>query len=470
MRSPLRDVGWLWLGYLGRSLAYFGLIVVFTRELGTDGFGQLSLFLAVTLGVSLVAGSWPFMAVPVLHARGRTIGAAFRPSLYVAALATAATLAVAVPVSIAIGIDGVVPVLAVISASVALVGLQGVFSVQQTEGRMTGIAILQTGERVVALVMALVAAIVADLGVVGAESLLAIASVVTCAAGFAVVGRRQQLLRRQPEEMPDHPVSAVMEAVGAMGIVSVCSFGVAWVDVFVLAAMKSDSAVGIYSLAYQIFSFVLQLASYWLVAALPAHARSTASGEAVHQQLPLNRLLLYVGFWAVLLAVGAVVGVLLLPLAFGASFEGAQEPLLLLLGGSGVLNAIYFAMLPALIGAGRTRLIAKVAAISVVINLGLDLALIPPLGVNGPAFATFAQTLFATAALAYAALGAGPTLRLLAIGAPAGATTMLLAKDPSSLALNAICLLAAFATTAYCLLRLRRARGAVAAADQEIRV
>ena len=60
-----RNVGWLWVGYVGRSLGYLALIVVFTRALGTAGFGLLSVFLAVTLGVSLVAGSWPFLAVPV---------------------------------------------------------------------------------------------------------------------------------------------------------------------------------------------------------------------------------------------------------------------------------------------------------------------------------------------------------------------------------------------------------------------
>lgn len=453
-----RDVGWLWAGYIGRSLAYFGLIVVFTRALGTDGFGELSLFLAVTLGVSQVAGSWPFLAVPVLHASGRSIGAAFRPSFYVAALATGATLVVAMPVSVAIGIDGAVGLIAVLAASVSLVGLQGIFSVQQTEGRMSGIAVLQTGERVVALVLALAAALITGLGVVGAEALLAVASVVTCAAGFAVVGRRQRLFRRGAEELPDHLISTVMGAVGAMAIVSVCSYGVAWADIFVLAAFRSDSAVGLYSLAYQIFSFVTALTAYWLVAALPAHARSTASGQEVHEQLPLPRLMTYTGLWASLIGIGGVVAAVLLPIAFGADFEEATPPLLLLLGGSGIFIATYFAMLPALIAAGRTRLIAKVAIGSVVINLGLDLALVPLLGVNGPAFATFAQTLFATAALSYVALGPGPTLRLIGVGAPAAAATMLLAADPDDARLAVLCALVALATAAFSLVSLRRNR------------
>jgi O-antigen/teichoic acid export membrane protein len=459
MRSPLRDVGWLWVGYIGRSMAYFGLIVLFTRELGTDGFGQLSLFLAVTLGVSQVAGSWPFLAVPVLHAQGRTIGAAFRPSAYVAALATGGALVIAIPVSAAIGIDGVGPLLAVATASVALVGLQGVFSVQQTEGRMSGIAILQTSERVVALVLAAIAALLSDLDVVSSEVLLAVASAATFAAGFAVVERRQKLLRRARGEMPDHQISTVMESVGAMGIVSVCSYGVAYADIFVLAAFKSDSAVGIYSLAYQVFAFVTQITSYWLVAALPEHARSTASGEAMHEQLPTRRLVVYIGLWAALIGIGGVVGVKLLPIAFGADFEEATSPLLLLLGGSAVFLAIYFAVLPALIAAGRTGVIARIAIGSVLINIALDVALVPPLGVEGPAYATFAQTVFAAGALSIVALGLGPALRVFAVGAPAAAATMLLAIDPTDAGLAILCALVALATAAFCLELLRRGRG-----------
>jgi len=71
------DVGWLWSGYVGRTVAYLGLIVVLTRALGPTAFGEFSLFLALTLGVSQIAGSLPFLAVPVLGARGRSIAAAF---------------------------------------------------------------------------------------------------------------------------------------------------------------------------------------------------------------------------------------------------------------------------------------------------------------------------------------------------------------------------------------------------------
>jgi len=286
-RRLSRDVGWLWAGYFGRAAGYFGLIVVFTRALGTGGFGTLSLFLAVTLGVSQVAGSWPFLAVPVLSAREGSIGAAFRPSLYVAAIATAASLLLAIPLSLALGLDSPVTLLAVVASSVAVVGLQGVFSVQQTEGRMAEIAALQTSERILALVLALAVVAFSELAPVGAEVIMTIASVTVCAAAFAVVGRRQALFRRDPATHPDHVISTVMGAVGAMGIVSVCSYGVAYADIFILAAFKSNVEVGIYSLAYQVFSFVAMLTYYWMVAALPGHAKSSASGQSLVEQLPM---------------------------------------------------------------------------------------------------------------------------------------------------------------------------------------
>ena len=71
------------------------------------------------------------------------------------------------------------------------------------------------------------------------------------------------------EEADAHGTHVAAHAHGTQGIVNAASYGVAWVDIYLLAAFKPDSDVGIYSLAYQIFSFVTQLATCWLVAALP---------------------------------------------------------------------------------------------------------------------------------------------------------------------------------------------------------
>lgn len=458
-RKLSRDVAWLWAGYIGRAAAYFGLIVVLTRELGPAGFGSLALFLAVTLGVSQVAGSWPFLAVPVLAARGRTIGAAFRPSAYVAAMATTASLLVAVPISFALQSRAAISLLAVVVYSFALVGLQGVYSIQQTEGRMSGIALLQTADRLLALLLALSGAALFALGVLGAEALLTAASAISCAVAFAIVGRRHKLFRRHVDNVPDHPISAVMASVGAMGIVSLCSYGVDWADIFVLAAFRPNVDVGIYSLAYQIFTFVAQLATLWTVVALPVHARSTVAGQELADQLPLPRLAAYTGLWAALIAAAAVCSAVFLPIAFGSEFADAATPLLVLLAGSGIFAAVYFTVLPGLIAAGRSGLVAKVAGGSVVINIVLDLALVPILGVLGPALATVGQSLFGTIVLAGMVFGFRPTLRLLAVGVPAMLGIVLLAIDPDDARLAIVCALTAVGTGLWGLAMRHRAGG-----------
>ncbi len=428
-----KDVGWLWAGYAGRALVYLGLVVVLTRSLGAAGFGQLSLFLAVTLGVSQVAGSWPFLAVPVLSAHGRSIGAAFRPAAYVAAMATAGALVVALPISFLIHSRAPTSLSAVVGYSVALVALQGIYAVLQTEGRMSGIALVQTGERGVALVLALVASGLSTLTVLGSEALLAIASLGTCLVAYATIGARHRLLRGGAGDLPDHLVSTVMQAVGAMGIVSVCAYGVAWVDVFILAAFRSNADVGVYSLAYQVFTFVVQLGSLWAVAALPEHARSAAAGGSLAAQLPMRRILPAAAIWSAIVAATAVGSAIVLPYAFGADFDAAYTPLMVLLAGSGIGAAGYFLVLPALIASGHARLIAKVSVVAVAINLSLDLALVPGLGVLGPAIATVAQTLFATAVLCAFALGTRSSLSVFAVGVPGAIGVTLLAIDPTAI-------------------------------------
>jgi O-antigen/teichoic acid export membrane protein len=451
-----KDVGWLWAGYVGRAFVYLGLVVVLTRSLGAAGFGALSLFLAVTLGVSQVAGSWPFLAVPVLSAHGRTIGAAFRPAAYVAGIATAGALVVALPISFLIHSRAPTSLASVVGYSVALVGLQGIYAVLQTEGRMSAIALVQTAERGAALVLALATTTILTLTVLGSEALLAIASIATCFAAYAWIGRRQGLFRGEAGDLPDHLISTVMQAVGAMGIVSVCSYGVAWVDVFILAAFKSNSDVGIYSLAYQVFTFVVQLGSLWAVAALPAHARSIAAGGTLSAQLPTGRILTGAAFWSAIVAAIAVGSAIVLPHAFGADFDAAYTPLMVLLAGSGIGAAGYFLVLPALIASGHAALIAKVSLVAVVINLTLDVLLVPGLGVLGPAIATVAQTLFATAVLCVFALGARPSLNVFAVGAPGAIGVTILAIDPSEPAFMVIAACAAILSAGLALGLTRR--------------
>ena len=430
-RRLAADVGWLWAGYVGRSLAYLGLVVVLTTGLGPSGFGRLSLFLAVTLGVAQLAGSWPFLAVPVLSARGRSIAAAFRPAARVAAAATAVALVVAVPVMIAVESSDAVSLVALCVYALALVALQGVYAVLQTEGKMAGIAATQTMERTVGLIAMLAAITVATLTVRLAEALLAISALLACFVAYVIVERRQRFIRRREEPAGHHTVATVMGAVGAMGVVSVCAYGVAWIDIFILAAFRPDRDVGVYSLAYQVFTFTIQIGSLWAVATLPRHARLSAAGRQVRDQLPLHRMLAAARLWGAAVVSAAIVSAALLPVVFGEGFRDATVPLMILLSGS-VLGIGYFAVTPAMVAGGQAVTLSKLSAIAVAVNVALDLALVPTLGVRGPAIATVAQMVFSAAAVLWATVGPRAAGKVLMAGLPAALGVAALAAGPTS--------------------------------------
>lgn len=129
--------------------------------------------------------------------------------------------------------------------------LQGVYGVLQAEGRMRGIAGVQTLERVTGLIALLAVGAVATLSVKSSEVVLALAALVTCVIAFTVL-TPPGLFRAGEDRHEDHLVRTVMEAVGGMGIVSVCAYGIAWAEIYVLDAFRPRGDVGIYSLAYQV--------------------------------------------------------------------------------------------------------------------------------------------------------------------------------------------------------------------------
>jgi O-antigen/teichoic acid export membrane protein len=111
------------------------------------------------------------------------------------------------------------------------------------------------------LTLVILLAIVAGsaLTVRAAEGTLAVAAVAASSVAYLALVKREDLVGVGTEAGLDW--ATVLKTIGAMGIVTAASYGVAWIDIYLLAAFKPDSDVGIYSLAYQIYTFALQLAS-----------------------------------------------------------------------------------------------------------------------------------------------------------------------------------------------------------------
>ncbi len=428
-RRLLADVSWLWAGYAGRSLAYLGVTVLLTRSLGPHGFGELSLFMAFGLGVASLAGSWPFLAVPILAGRGLRVAEIFRPAIRLAVLGTLACLLVALPLAWAI-LAPSAAVLAMLSIyAIALVSFQGLYGVFQAEGRMREIATVQTGERVLTLVVLATIAVASTLSVRAAEGTLALAAIVASGLAYLTLVEREDLLGSGGGGRLDW--RTVLKTIGAMGIVNAASYGVAWIDIYLLAAFKPDSDVGIYSLAYQIYTFALQLASLWIVATLPRHAQSLHAGESLADQLPREKMLMGIRVWAALIGIGAVVSAIALAAVFGSDFADSAQPLMILLVGGSML-APYLAVVSVLIAADRSPLIARVSIVCVAVNIAIDLVLIPTVGLIGPAIATTAQTAVGAAWLISHALGSRRLLEIVRANAPVAVAIAVLAIDPGS--------------------------------------
>jgi O-antigen/teichoic acid export membrane protein len=447
------DVSWLWAGYAGRSLAYLGVTILLTRSLGPHGFGELSLFMAFGLGVASLAGSWPFLAVPILAHRGRRIAEIFPPAVRLAALGTLACLAVALPLAWKILVPNA-GVLALLSAyAIALVSFQGLYGVFQAEGRMRQIASVQTGERVLTLAILLVVLAGATLTVRAAEGALALAAVAASSLAYLTLVKREDLTGGGGDASLDW--RTVLKTIGAMGIVNAASYGVAWIDIYLLAAFKPDSDVGIYSLAYQIYTFALQLASLWIVATLPRHASSFHAGVPLADQLPREKMLMGVRLWVAMIGLGAVIAAIVLPAVFGSSFADSSQPLMILLVGASFL-APYLAVVSVLIAADESPLIARVSIVCVAINLAVDLALIPTVGLIGPAVATTVQSGVAAIWLLSRTLGTQRLLEIVRANAPVAVAISALAIDPGSPLLLALAALAAALTAAPALRWIRQ--------------
>ncbi len=449
----MADVSWLWAGYVGRSLAYLGVTVLLTRSLGPHGFGELSLFMAFGLGVASLSGSWPFLAVPILAHKGRRIAQIFPPAVRLAALGTIACLVVALPLAWKILAPDAGVLLLLSVYAIALVSFQGLYGVFQAEGRMRQIATVQTGERLLALAILLVVAGAFTLTVRAAEGAIAFAAIAASSLGYLTLVKREDLTGGEGD--PDLDWRTVLKTIGAMGIVNAASYGVAWIDIYLLAAFKPASDVGIYSLAYQIYTFVLQLASLWIVATLPRHASSFHAGVPLADQLPREKMLMGVRLWVGLVGLGAVAAAILLPGVFGSDFSDSSQPLTILLAGATFL-APYLAIVSALIAAGESPLIARVSIVCVAINLGVDLVLIPTVGLIGPAVATTVQSAVGTIWLLSRTLGSKRLLEIGKANAPVAVAICVLAVDPGSPPLLALTALASVLTFAPALHWLRQ--------------
>jgi O-antigen/teichoic acid export membrane protein len=184
-------------------------------------------------------------------------------------------------------------------------------------------------------------------------------------------------------------------------------------DVLLLGILAPAASLGIYVVAYQTVEPILILATAGGATILAlGHGRPEVERGAITARL-FRETLLVGGLLAVL---AAVLAPFLVPLVYGPSFRDSVVPLVILLPGIVALSCGRLAMADLL----RRNLLERTAAISVTVmllNVGLNLALIPFLGAVGAALASLVSySTLAVLAIAFDRRAAGFATRSLVPG------------------------------------------------------
>jgi len=161
----------------------------------------------------------------------------------------------------------------------------------------------------------------------------------------------------------------------------------AYVDGVMLGVMRTDVETGLYTAAYRVYEGMSYAPSVIAAVLTPRLSALAVADRAGHRRLALVGL-------AGSTSLAAVVGVLayrfagpLMTWLFGEDFAPAAAPFRILCVGLGFVFAIWVLHAMA-ISVNRERLLLKTGIIGLVVNVGLNLYLIPNFGASGAALAT----------------------------------------------------------------------------------
>ncbi len=170
-------------------------------------------------------------------------------------------------------------------------------------------------------------------------------------------------------------------------------------DTIILAVSHSTREAGIYSAPYRLFLVLNLVGVFAAYAMLPMLSRLAGSGgHSDADRLVRTTLAALAGYGLLTLGVVEIAGADILGLLFGSSFRQASGTFVLLTAGV-AWYAIGYPAGYSLIARGENKPFLRGAATASILNIGLDLALIPPLGMRGAGLATMVA--FMAAALVW---------------------------------------------------------------------
>lgn len=180
-------------------------------------------------------------------------------------------------------------------------------------------------------------------------------------------------------------------------------------DLLVLKYLHGNASVGLYWAAYQLISFLINMAWAYSHSLLPALTQASPATGA-RQALYHTSLAQSFAVAAPVAVGGALLSSALIALVFGEQYAASAAPLAILVASVPFMLYKDVAMV-ALIVAGRENIVLRMTAIAVLFNLVGNLIVIPHYGMIGAACTTLAtEVLRALLAAAYARESGFPLL------------------------------------------------------------
>ncbi|HEX3318745.1 MAG TPA: flippase [Solirubrobacteraceae bacterium] len=360
-------------------------IAVITRYLGPSSYGRYALALSYIQLFGVLADVGLFtIVVREISKRPEQTSRLVGNAMTLRALVSVVVVLLALGVSLLLPYTPQVRVAILIAAVPFVLGLlsTSLVTVFQAQLRMERSVIADVIGRASALA-AVVVVVVADLGFYAVVASAAVGAAVTLALTATLV----------------RPLAAIRfaaePAVWRMLITAALPLGIALTlnevyfraDTLIISLYKSDRQVGLYALAWRVYELVALFPAVIMTSVFPLLSRYVETDEGRARRLLQGAADM---FWAVglpLAAGGVVLAPGIVQLAGGSGFAASAEPLQLLLpaGALAYVNGLFGY---ALIAKNRQRDALWLNVVGLVLNLGLNFALVPSYGIVAAAAVT----------------------------------------------------------------------------------
>lgn len=360
-------------------------IVILTRYLGPAGYGNFTLALVYLTFFGIVADLGLFtIAVREMSKDESRIQEILGNTLSLRALLSVVVF------SLAIGIGWLLPYTPDVKVAIAIAAVSHLFGLLNSSLITVFQTKLQMGKSVISDVIGRAASLAAVIVVVTLNWGF-YAVVATAALGSFVTFVVSSLLVRRFAKLTFYRDTALWKMMfkeslplGAALVVSQLYYRV---DILMLSFMKTPADVGIYGAVFKVVELLMTLPGFFQNSVFPVLVRRlrvhVSHAQAVTQKGFDAMLLVGAG----LAAGGLVLAPDIMRIIGGREFASGAGPLrvtllaMMFTFGIVMMSSLYIAL-------GKQVKVLKIGAIGLLLNVGLNLLLIPPLGIMGAAVVT----------------------------------------------------------------------------------